>query len=158
MFIPLEKKVLGILDVVVSMDQVRGEIRAQERGIAALLLLLFLGSAGSIALFLTRYVNRPIRKLIQWTQCIGAGVYDYARDIEREDEIGQLAYAVNAMGTRIRENQEELKRQRDEFQVLFEQTPCFITVTGSESQVGQIQQGIRRSVFSHCGGLLLSSL
>ncbi len=125
---PPEKKVLGILDVVVSMDQVRGEIRAQERGIAALLLLLFLGSAGSIALFLTRYVNRPIRKLIQWTQCIGAGVYDYARDIERDDEIGQLAYAVNAMGTRIRENQEELKRQRDEFQVLFEQTPCFITV------------------------------
>ena len=49
-------------------------------------------------------------------------------DINQNDEMGQLFTAINKMGTRIAEKQVALKKQRDEYQNLFELVPCLITI------------------------------
>ena len=125
---PTDKKVLGALDVVVSLAATDKEIQSYERWIIVLAIFSFLAASAIIGVFLWMFVNRPINKLINCTRLIGQGKYDHEIDRGCEGEIGQLAVAISRMGRKISEKQEELNKQRHEYQELFEQVPCFITV------------------------------
>ncbi|MCK8600944.1 PAS domain S-box protein [Desulfoferrobacter suflitae] len=125
---PGDKKVLGALDVVVSLAATDEEIQSYERWILVLAVISFLAASAIIGTFLWMFVNRPINKLITCTRLIGQGEYDHQMETGWEGEIGQLAIAISQMGKKISEKQEELNKQRYEYQELFEQVPCFITV------------------------------
>jgi histidine kinase len=127
-FHPEDKKVLGLLDVVISLDKTDKAIFSYQRRIILLAAIIFLASSTIIGLFLSLFVNRPIKRLIKWTRHIGRGEYDYTMDTRWDDEIGHLASAIDQMGQKIREKREVLNRQKDEYQQLFEQVPCYITV------------------------------
>jgi histidine kinase len=130
---PKDKKVLGALDVVLSLAGTDKEIASYARGIIGLAMIIFLGASAIIGIFLLRFVNRPIKELITGAHHIGNGDYDYKVDvIDREDEMGQLATAINEMRKEIREKQEELSKQREEYQNIFELAPCYITVQGRD--------------------------
>ena len=88
----------------------------------------FLATSAIIVTFLFVFVNRPIKKLIAWTRHIARGEYNHQIDTQWEDEIGQMAHAINTMAAQVGQKQEELNKQRDEYQELFEQVPCYITV------------------------------
>jgi histidine kinase len=122
------KKILGALDVVVSLRHKDQEILSYEKGIIGLAILIFFGTSSMICVFLMRFVNRPIKKLIAKTRRIGNGSYDHEIDINRNDEIGELALAIHQMGHEIGQKQEQLNKQRQEYQNLFERSPCYITV------------------------------
>ncbi len=125
---PKGKKVLGALDVVVSLEHTDREIVSYTRGIIGLAVVIFLGASSIIGIFLLRFVNRPIKELITEARHIGGGDYNYKVVIDRKDEMGQLASAINEMRKEIREKQEELRKQREEYQNIFELAPCYITV------------------------------
>ncbi len=125
---PEGKKVLGGLDVVLSLKDTDRTIATYERGIVVFALLIFLGTSAIVGLFLVRFVNRPIRKLIEGTRHMADGEYDYSVDIARHDEIGHLALAIEQMGKEIGKKQEELNEQKKEYQRIFELAPCYITV------------------------------
>ena len=125
---PEGKKVLGGLDVEVSLKDTDSSIASYERGIVGFALLVFLGTSAIMGFFLMRFVNRPIKKLIAGTRHIGNGEYNYSVDIARGDEIGQLALAIDQMGREIGKKQEELNKQKEEYQRIFEIAPCYITV------------------------------
>jgi histidine kinase len=127
-FHPADKKVLGLLDVVISLDKTDRAIFSYERRLILLAVIIFLASAAIIWTFLLVFVNRPINRLITWTRLIGQGKYDYTMVSGWDDEIAQLASAIDQMGQRIREKQKKLNLQKDEYQQLFEQVPCYITV------------------------------
>jgi histidine kinase len=125
---PKGKKILGALDVVVSLRQSDREIALAKKQIIGLAGVVFMVTATIILIFVLRFVNRPIKELIAGTRRMAKGEYDRKVAIDREDEMGQLAQAINQMGQEIGEKQAELNRQRDEYQTLFEQVPCLITV------------------------------
>ena len=125
---PAGKKILGALDFVVSLKDTDKELRKAQRGMLGLSLFLFLLTSTIIFVFVLRFVNRPIQKLIHETRRIARGDYQSKVDVEHEDELGQLAVAINDMTDKIAEKQMELNEQRDEYQVLFERVPCLITV------------------------------
>ena len=125
---PRNKKVLGALDVVVSLKETDEGIRVYEERIIVLAIISFLATSAIIVTFLFVFVNRPIKRLITWTRHIAQGEYNHQIDMQWEDEIGQMAHAINAMAAQIGQKQEELNKQRDEYQELFEQVPCYITV------------------------------
>ena len=125
---PHDKQILGALDVVVSLKELDRDVLQAEKGIIGLAAFVFLLTATFIFLFVLRFVNRPIRKLIQGTQKISKGTYSSQVQIDQEDEMGQLAAAINQMGEEIGKSQAELNKQRDEYQTLFEQAPCLISV------------------------------
>jgi len=122
------KKVLGALDVVVSLADTETEIRFMEKGVLGLALAAFLVTSAIIFVFVLRFVNRPIRKLIAGTESVSRGDYSTHLDIARQDEIGQLAAAMNFMCQEIGQKQTELNKQRDEYLNLFNTVPCIITV------------------------------
>ena len=125
---PQDKKILGALDVVVSLEDTDKEIFMAEKGAIGLAGGIFLVTSAIIFIFQLRFVNQPIRKLIDGTRRIAKGMYPNRVDIGQGDEMGQLAAAINQMSEKIAEKQAELNEQRDEYQTLFERAPCLITV------------------------------
>lgn len=127
-FHPADKKVLGALDVVVSLEETEKEIRFMEKGVIGLAGVAFFVTSAIIFIVVLHFVKRPIRKLIAGTEAISKGDYSFALEAERRDELGQLAAAMNLMRQEIAQKQTELNAQRDEYENLFNMVPCIITV------------------------------
>ncbi|MEX1346354.1 MAG: PAS domain S-box protein [Desulfobacterales bacterium] len=125
---PEDKKILGALDVVVSLADTDKEILTTEKGIIGLAGIVFMVTSTIIFLFVLRFVNQPIRKLIDGTRMIARGGDPGKVHVDQDDEMGQLATAINQMSTEISQKQAELNKQKVEYQSLFEQVPCLITV------------------------------
>jgi len=123
-----DKKILGALDVVVTLSETEAQIRFMEKGVIGLALIAFLVTSAIIFIFVLRFVNRPIQKLIAGTKAISLGDYSSRVQVTHEDEMGQLASAMNFMCQEIGQKQTELNKQRDEYLNLFNNVPCLITV------------------------------
>ncbi len=125
---PEGKKILGALDVVVSMESADAEIFLIEKGIIGLAVILFMFTSTFIFFFVVRFVKRPIANLISVTRRISRGDYSGKLLIDQQDEMGELAQAMNRMMEEIGRKQAELDEQGKRFQGLFEGVPCIITV------------------------------
>jgi len=125
---PPDKKVLGAIDLVVSLEEADQELARYERNLVALAVFIFVATSAMILFFIYRFVKHPIKKLIDGTRRIEKGDYGASVEVDQADEMGQLAKAIRQMGTAIDNKQSELNKQRDQFQNLFEMVPCVITV------------------------------
>jgi histidine kinase len=125
---PPATKVLGILDVVISMEKADREIAYFKLATSLFTLLVFLLTVGVLALAIARLVKLPIQSLVRDTRRIAAGDYAGHAPVNSSAEMGTLAAAINDMGREIERKQAELNRQRDKYQELFEVVPCLITV------------------------------
>jgi histidine kinase len=127
-FHPADQKILGALDVLVSMAETDREIIFMEKGMIGMAGAVFVVTSAIIFIIVLRFVRRPIQRLIRGTEAISRGDYSRQVEVDQYDEVGQLAGAINQMSKEIGEKQKELNRQRDEYQNLFETVPCIITV------------------------------
>jgi len=125
---PEDKKILGALDLVVSLADTDSELREYENGIVIFAIAVFLVTSTIVFIIVQKFVNEPIQLLIDNTENIAKGRYPPMVELNQNDEMGQLAEAIKKMGGEIRESQAELNRKKDEYQTLFEQVPCYITV------------------------------
>ena len=132
---PEGKKILGALDVVVSLEQTDSDIAFLENGIIGLAVFAFLVTSAIIFVFVLKFVNQPIKKLIDASNLIARGEYLSNIDINQNDEMGQLFVAINKMGKRIASKQAQLEKQRDEYQNLFELVPCLVTIQDQNYQL-----------------------
>lgn len=125
---PEDKKILGALDLVVSLRDTERNILITQRRIIGMTFTVFLLTSIIILVFILTFVNRPIKKLIKGTRLIAQGKYPGGVEIDQEDEMGQLATAIDQMSQKISEKQTALNKQRDEYMDLFQRVPCLITV------------------------------
>jgi histidine kinase len=125
---PEGKKILGALDVVVSLADTDRELTLAKRGMIVLAAVVFVLTSSILGLLLLVFVSRPVRRLIEGTRQIARGAPAVVIPFERKDEMGQLALAIQTMSLEIAEKQAELNAQRDEYQTLFEHVPCLITL------------------------------
>ena len=127
-FHPADKKILGALDLAVSLEETDQEMAALTRrtfGAAALVILI---ASTAIIVIILMFVRRPMTRLIDGTRQIARGRDFSGIKVNQDDEMGQLAGAINQMGREIIDKQKELNKQRDEYLNLFETVPCIITV------------------------------
>src|SRR5262245_25297973 len=80
----------------------------------AVLLLLGLGLAVLVSLFLARKVVTPIRTLQVGAAQIGAGALEHRIDIRSKDELGALAEEFNRMAGQLQESYASLEEKVDE--------------------------------------------
>lgn len=149
---PQNKTVLGALDVVVSLKETDRGIKYYESRIIVLAIFVFLATSAIIVTFLMLFVNRPIKKLIIWTRHIAQGKYQHPIEAHWDDEIGQMAHAIDTMARQISEKQEELNKQRYEYQELFEQVPCYITVQDRNLRLLRYNRDFAKSFDPYLGG------
>ncbi len=104
----LTKRVLGVLDIDLSLAQVDANITAtaQKMAIFAGAMLLFI--LGILGIFLQRGVVRPVRDLVQGTERVGRGDLDYELPVRMGDEIGSLAVSFNEMTIALQQAKADL--------------------------------------------------
>lgn len=100
---PAAQRILGVLDVTVSLDDVDRTVASGRRVSAG----LSLAGMAAISLLLVglfhRWVGRPVESLLAATGKIAAGDLDHRVPVERRDELGQLAESFNQMSARLAE-------------------------------------------------------
>jgi len=97
--------VLGILDVMIPLQEVDQNIAQFEHTQIFGSLMLFVVLTGFVTVFIWRMVNIPVKKLAVGTQEIVKGNLDHQIDVQAHNEIGYLAISFNQMT-------QELKRAR----------------------------------------------
>ena len=123
-----EDKVLGALDVVISLKDTDAEIIKYEKSIFLLAVAIIIVPSLCIFLFVYKFVIHPLRLLTEETRHITDKNKLHLIKTDPYSEIGQLATAFYTMRQRIVDDQMELTKQKNEYQTLFENVPCLITV------------------------------
>jgi len=129
---PQDKKVLGALDLEVSLEETDQDILSQQRNLILLAAILLCSTGAIIILINLRFVTKPIHSLINEASRIEKGSPPKFVHLHQQDEMQELANAIHQMGLAIEEKTQALNRQRDEYQKMFETVPCVITVQDRE--------------------------
>jgi two-component system NtrC family sensor kinase len=108
---PASQRILGVLDVVLSLESVDQALAAHERRMRAQVIFsaaLMMAIAGLLVWFLVR---RPIRRLIAGVQQLALRNLDYRFRFRRHDEIGELAGAFDDMAAELEEANRTLEER-----------------------------------------------
>ena len=104
---PESKKVLGVLDINISLAKVDETIAEYERNIVLNLLVIMIAISLVSAGFVWLMIYGPVKKLIAGTKRIAMGDMDYIIEAKSTDELGMLASSFNKMTS-------DLKRAKNE--------------------------------------------
>jgi two-component system NtrC family sensor kinase len=105
---PADQKVLGVLDVSISLAEVDKVIAKREWEIVvfALIAIIVLGSL--IAFFVRRWISNPVNELLDATMQVSQGNLSYTIKDLSNDEIGKLGQSFNNMTKKLSEARMQL--------------------------------------------------
>ena len=106
---PVDIQVLGVLDVVVSLESMQTQLAQSRTWVIFLTMALLLVVALILSLFTQRLVNKPINALLHHTQRIAAGKLDTTIETTSSDELGELAVSFNQMTISLKKAHDELE-------------------------------------------------
>ena len=101
--------VLGVLDIVYSLEEIDGRIRSSGIAISALSLGLVAAAAALLSVFVHRLVYVPVRDLETGAKRLAAGNLEQPIPVRSADEFGRLAESFNAMTAALRNSRGELQ-------------------------------------------------
>src|SRR5450759_4185711 len=103
------QSVLGVLDIVYSLDDIDRKMRTSAITMAALSLGFIIIAALCVGFFVHRLVYVPLRDLETGAKRLSSGNLEQMIPVRSEDEFGQLAASFNAMTVALRNSQSELR-------------------------------------------------
>jgi two-component system NtrC family sensor kinase len=101
--------VLGVLDIVYSLDSIDRKVRASTLGIAGFSVGFVLLASLSVGFFIHRLIYLPLRDLEGGAQRLAAGNLDESIPVRSSDEFGKLASSFNGMTAALRNSRAELR-------------------------------------------------
>jgi two-component system NtrC family sensor kinase len=96
-FHPPKQRILGVLDIIVSLENMHTLIGYYRNKIILMTILMLLSISLAITFFTHRLVNRPIKNLLTQTQRVAKRDLDARVENASRDEMGELAEAFNQM-------------------------------------------------------------
>jgi two-component system NtrC family sensor kinase len=102
------KRVLGVLDIGISMDPADANVAAMRRRLLFFAATLVLLISCTMFLLLERSVARPVRDLVRGTERIARGDLDHVIRVRSIDEIGALAKSFNEMTSALHRARSDL--------------------------------------------------
>jgi two-component system NtrC family sensor kinase len=104
-----DKKILGVLDVIVSTTTMNQIIESNTRNIITNAIILTILISAFTGIFITILVNKPLKRMSKGMEEISNGNLEYKIDIGSRDELGQVANEFNHMGIRLNKAYKEIK-------------------------------------------------
>ena len=103
-----DQKVLGVLDITMSLEEVDRELQGSQMRILAFAIIAVAAVSVIIYLLVNRIVLKPVGQIVAATKHVAEGDLNYTITLEKRDEIGALAQSFNAMTRRLAETQRQL--------------------------------------------------
>ena len=103
------QSVLGVLNIVYSLDEIDQTMEKNTYSIAAISLGFILVASLLVSGFISRLVYRPLRDLEGGAKRLSSGDLEQLIPVRSRDEFGQLADSFNAMTLALRSSQTELQ-------------------------------------------------
>lgn len=161
---PPEQKVLGVLDIGMSLAEVDKEIKDVQNKMIFFAIIAFLVISVTISISINRYVTRPVRELVTGTKKIAEGDLNYSIPIKTEDEIGQLASSFNQMTLDLKKADEKLVEWGKTLEQKVEQRTEELRMTQNQllqsekmASLGKLAAGIAHEINSPLTGILTYS-
>ncbi|MBU1097483.1 MAG: HAMP domain-containing protein [Bacteroidetes bacterium] len=106
---PSNVRILGVLDVGVSLEQLDLIIHSSTRKVilASVLIVIFISFFSG--LFISVLVYKPIEQIKEGIDEVGNGNLDYKIKVNSKNELGQMARRFNEMSTNLDEAYKEIK-------------------------------------------------
>jgi two-component system, NtrC family, sensor kinase len=104
-----ETSVLGVLDIVYSLDEIDRKVKTGTLAIAGFSLGFIAIVAAAVGFFLHRMIYLPLRDLESGAYRLATGNLDQPIPVRSADEFGKLATSFNAMTQALRKSQDELR-------------------------------------------------
>jgi signal transduction histidine kinase/HAMP domain-containing protein len=123
------------------------QIEAQVNDLATTiyLLLVFIALAAiAVAFRVASGVTRPVQSLVAGARAVARGQFDLQLDVPRDPDIGLLVTTFRDMSHSIRQQQEDLRHERDRLQTLLENINAAVVVLDGERNVGAMNAMARR--------------
>ncbi len=108
-FHPPKQRILGVLDIIVSLENMNTLIGSYRNKIILLTIFLLLSISLAITFFTHRLVNRPVKNLLTQTKRIARGDLDASVQSVSRDEMGELSEAFNQMTASLKSARMELE-------------------------------------------------
>ncbi|HEX9204422.1 MAG TPA: ATP-binding protein [Candidatus Deferrimicrobiaceae bacterium] len=103
-----EQKILGVIDITMSLEEVDREIgKARNETIVFNILLILVISASVVAIFM-RFVGKPVKELVLGTKRVANGDLAHSIPVKTDDEMGHLAESFNRMTESLQKANEEI--------------------------------------------------
>lgn len=158
---PKSIKILGVLDVKMSLAQVDRDTRESEIKMIFFAILFILTVGIVSGAFIWFMVHNPVKKLTVGTQEVSKGNLDYSIDIKSSDEIGQLAASFNYMMMALKKAYEEItdwsktleKRVKEKSEEL-EKTQANIVRMEKLASLGKLSATVAHEINNPLGGIL----
>jgi two-component system, NtrC family, sensor kinase len=106
---PSSKQVLGVVDISMTLEDEDHAVQALGRRTVALGGLGVVLIALTVGLFVRGYVLRPVGALAVATDRVAGGDFAHRLDVQRTDELGELARSFNAMTASLQQAHADLK-------------------------------------------------
>ncbi len=105
---PKDQKVLGVLDISISLAEVDKEIARREWQIVIFAIVAVLTLGLLIAFFVRKWISGPVNDLLNATKQVSAGNLNYEIKAHSDDEIGKLSESFNNMTKKLSEARMQL--------------------------------------------------
>lgn len=158
---PASVTVLGVLDVALNLDRVDEDVAALQRrsfmvtGIHVVLIGIF------IVFFSRRFVDCPIRELIDGTRAVSAMQLDKPIEINSSEELGELASSFNIMRERLQQARAETHRFTQELEAKSEERAKQLQIAHQKllqsdrlASLGQLSASVAHEINNPLSGVL----
>jgi two-component system, NtrC family, sensor kinase len=159
-----DQSILGVLDIVYSLDEIDRAMRKNTINIVIASLLFIIIASLVVGVFIRRLVYLPLRDLEVGAKRLSSGNLEQTIPVRSQDEFGKLATTFNAMTTALHKSREELQEWGHTLEQKVEKRTRQLRVAQAETargeklaSVGLLAAGIAHELNNPLTGILTFS-